>query len=84
MLEIDRLKAQDEEERKKRLADLSKFDSEYAKQVAQMMETSHAEPTPQFIRTYIKNMSDAYYSSGRTMAWANKFKGDDLIAEYNK
>nr|GFD33818.1 hypothetical protein [Tanacetum cinerariifolium] len=22
--------------------------------------------------------------SGRTMEWANKFKGDDLIAEYNK
>nr|GFB24228.1 hypothetical protein [Tanacetum cinerariifolium] len=84
MLEIDKLKAQNEEERKKRLADLSKSDFEYAKQVAQMMETSHAEPAPQFIRTYIKNMSDAYYSSGRTMEWANKFKGDDLIAEYNK
>nr|GEY63616.1 ribonuclease H-like domain-containing protein [Tanacetum cinerariifolium] len=37
----------DEEERKKRLADLSKSDSEYAKLVAQTMETSHAEPTPQ-------------------------------------
>nr|GFC64558.1 hypothetical protein [Tanacetum cinerariifolium] len=36
------------------------------------------------MRHYIKNMSAAYYSSGRTMAWANKFKGDDLIAEYNK
>nr|GFD37150.1 hypothetical protein [Tanacetum cinerariifolium] len=34
MLDIDRLKAQDEEERKNRLADLSKSDSEYAKQVA--------------------------------------------------
>nr|GFC43639.1 hypothetical protein [Tanacetum cinerariifolium] len=47
MMEIDRLKAQDEEERKKRLVDLSKSDSEYAKQVAQMMETSHTEPAPQ-------------------------------------
>nr|GFB22310.1 hypothetical protein [Tanacetum cinerariifolium]GFB22321.1 hypothetical protein [Tanacetum cinerariifolium] len=150
MLKIDRLKAQDEEERKKRLAYLSKSDSEYAKQVAQMMETSHAEPASQvpatgplpsierqrdwddmiarfsntewmilmartpsfsgqkkkchvysryraqqakpmtrgdtvkFMRTYIKNMSAAYYCSGRTMEWANKFKGDDLIAEYNK
>nr|GEY35869.1 xylulose kinase-1 [Tanacetum cinerariifolium] len=174
MLEIDRLKAQDEEERKKRLADLSKSDSEYATQVSQTMETSHAEPAPQvpatsplpsiqrqkdlddmiarfsntewmilmarvkdflevakeilgvdvnddnfssrlqdlvdkrksvmsiqryraqqakpmtrgdtvkFMRTYIKNMSAAYYSSGRTMEWANKFKGDDLIVEYNK
>nr|GEX47265.1 ribosome-inactivating protein [Tanacetum cinerariifolium] len=127
MLEIDRLKAQDEKERKKRLADLSKSDFEYAKQVAQTMETSHAEPAPQvpatgplpsierqrnlddmiasfsnteyraqqakpmtrgdtvkFMRIYIKNMSAAYYSSGRTMEWANKFKGDDLIAEYNK
>nr|GEY20726.1 hypothetical protein [Tanacetum cinerariifolium] len=37
----------DEEERKKRLADLSKSDSEYAKLVAQTMETSNAEPTPQ-------------------------------------
>nr|GEY32329.1 copia protein [Tanacetum cinerariifolium] len=37
-----------------------------------------------FTRTYIKNMSAAYYSSGRTMEWANKFKGDDLITEYNK
>nr|GEV91650.1 retrotransposon protein, putative, Ty3-gypsy subclass [Tanacetum cinerariifolium] len=174
MIEIDRLKAQDEEERQKRLAYLSKSDSEYAKQVAQMMETSHAKPAPQvpatgplpsierqrdlddmissfsntewiilmarvkdfpevakeilgadvnddnfssrlqalvdkrksamsiqryraqqakpmtrgdivkFMRHYIKNMSAAYYSSGRTMAWANKFKGDDLINEYNK
>nr|GFD30507.1 hypothetical protein [Tanacetum cinerariifolium] len=33
------------------------------------------------MRTYIKNMSAAYYSFGRTMDWANKFKGDDLIAE---
>nr|GFC06552.1 hypothetical protein [Tanacetum cinerariifolium] len=33
MLEIDRFQAQDEEERKQRLADLSKSDSEYAKQV---------------------------------------------------
>nr|GFA64450.1 hypothetical protein [Tanacetum cinerariifolium] len=40
--------------------------------------------TAKFMRTYIKNMSAAYYSSGRTMEWANKFKGDDLIAEYNK
>nr|GEY28859.1 RNA-directed DNA polymerase, eukaryota [Tanacetum cinerariifolium] len=47
MLEIDRLKAQDEEERKKRVADLSKSDSEYAKQVALTMETSHAAPAPQ-------------------------------------
>nr|GFA37143.1 hypothetical protein [Tanacetum cinerariifolium] len=168
------LKAQNEEERKKILADLSKSDSEYAKQVAQTMETYHAEPAPQlpatgplpsierqrdlddmiasfsntewmilmarvkdfpeiakeilgadvnddnfssrlqalvnkrkssmsiqryraqqakpitrgdivkFMRTYIKNMSTAYYSSGKTMEWANKFKGDDLIAEYNK
>nr|GFA03262.1 hypothetical protein [Tanacetum cinerariifolium] len=174
MLEIDRLKAQDEDERKKRLADLSKSDSESAKQVALTMETSHAAPAPQvpatgplpsierqrdlddmianfsntewmilmarvkdfpkvakeilgtdvnddnfssrlqalvdkrkramsiqtfraqqakpmtrgetikFMRTYIKNMSAAYYSSGRTMEWANKFVGDDLIAEYNK
>nr|GFA09440.1 hypothetical protein [Tanacetum cinerariifolium] len=165
---------QDEEERKKRLADLSKSDSVYAKQVAQTIETSHAEPAPQvpaigplpsierqrdlddmiasfsntewmilmarvkdflevakeilgadvnddnfssrlqalvgkrksamsiqryraqqakpmthgdtvkFMRHYIKNMSAAYYSSGRTMAWANKFNVDDLIAEYNK
>nr|GFC09626.1 hypothetical protein [Tanacetum cinerariifolium] len=174
MLEIDRLNAQDEEERKKRLADLSKSDSEFPKQVALTMETSHAAPAPQvpatgplpyierqrdlddmianfsntewmilmarvkdfpdvakeilgtdvnddnfssrlqdlvdkrkrdmsiqryraqqskpmtrgetikFMRTYIKNMSTACYSSGRTMEWANKFKGDDLIAEYNK
>nr|GFB98164.1 hypothetical protein [Tanacetum cinerariifolium] len=174
MMEIDRLKAQDEEERQKRLADLSKSDSEYAKQVALTMETSHAAPTPQVpatgplpsierqrdlddmiasfsntewmilmarvkyfpevakeilgadvnddnfysrlqalvdkrkcamsiqryraqkakpmtrgesiksMRTYIKNMSAAYYSSDRTMEWANKFKGDDIIAEYNK
>nr|GFA51298.1 putative ribonuclease H-like domain-containing protein [Tanacetum cinerariifolium] len=41
------LKAQNEEERKKRLADLSKSNSEYAKQVSQTMETSHAEPAPQ-------------------------------------
>nr|GFD22287.1 hypothetical protein [Tanacetum cinerariifolium] len=47
MLEIDRLNAQDEEERKKRLADLSKSDSEFAKQVALTMETSHAAPAPQ-------------------------------------
>nr|GFA30082.1 hypothetical protein [Tanacetum cinerariifolium] len=40
--------------------------------------------TIKFMKTYIKNMSVAYYSSGRTMEWANKFKGDDLIAEYNK
>nr|GFA54998.1 hypothetical protein [Tanacetum cinerariifolium] len=40
--------------------------------------------TVKLIRRYIKNMSAAYYSSGRTMEWANKFKGDDLIAEYNK
>nr|GEW64378.1 putative reverse transcriptase domain-containing protein [Tanacetum cinerariifolium] len=33
--------------RKKRLADLSKSDSEYAKQVALTMETSHAAPAPQ-------------------------------------
>nr|GEY16303.1 hypothetical protein [Tanacetum cinerariifolium] len=174
MLEIDRLKAHDEEERKKRLVDLSKSDSEYAKQVALTMETSHVTPAPQvpatgplpsierqrdlddmiasfsntkwmilmarvkdfpevdkeilgadvndnnfssrlqalvdkrkramfiqryraqqakpmtrgdtikFMRTYIKNMSTVYYSSGRTMEWANKFKVDDLIAEYNK
>nr|GFC75597.1 hypothetical protein [Tanacetum cinerariifolium] len=38
---------QDEEERKKRLADLSKSDSEYAKLVSQTTETSHAKPTPQ-------------------------------------
>nr|GFC95158.1 hypothetical protein [Tanacetum cinerariifolium] len=37
----------DEEERKKSLADLSKSDSEYAKQVALTMETSHAAPAPQ-------------------------------------
>nr|GEZ38064.1 hypothetical protein [Tanacetum cinerariifolium] len=40
--------------------------------------------TIKIMRTYIKNMSGAYYSSGKTMEWANKFKGDDLIAEYNK
>nr|GEW05749.1 retrovirus-related Pol polyprotein from transposon TNT 1-94 [Tanacetum cinerariifolium] len=40
--------------------------------------------TVKFMRTYIKNMSAAYYSSGRIMEWANKFKSDDLIAEYNK
>nr|GFB71908.1 hypothetical protein [Tanacetum cinerariifolium] len=40
--------------------------------------------TVKFMRTYIKNMSAAYYSSGRIMEWANKFKGDDLIVEYNK
>nr|GFB57779.1 hypothetical protein [Tanacetum cinerariifolium] len=34
-------------ERKKRLTDLSKSDSEYAKQVALTMETSHAAPAPQ-------------------------------------
>nr|GFA43002.1 hypothetical protein [Tanacetum cinerariifolium] len=28
-------------------------------------------------------MSAAYYSSGRTMEWANKFKGGDLISKYN-
>nr|GFC52609.1 hypothetical protein [Tanacetum cinerariifolium] len=150
----------DKEERKKRLAYLSKSDSEYAKQVGQMMETYHAEHAPQvpatgplpsierqrdlddmiasfsntewmilmarvkdfpevakeilgadvnddkfsfrlqalvdkrkssisiqryraqqakpmtrddtvkFMRTYIKNISAAYYSSGRTMEWA--------------
>nr|GFB75271.1 hypothetical protein [Tanacetum cinerariifolium] len=81
MLEIDRLKAQDEEEREKRLADLSKSDSEYRAQQAKPM--THGD-TVKFTRTYIKNMSAAYYSSGRTMEWANKFKGDDLIAEYNK
>nr|GFC01801.1 hypothetical protein [Tanacetum cinerariifolium] len=47
MLEIDILQAQDEEERKKRLTDLSKSDSEYTKQVALMIETSHAAPVPQ-------------------------------------
>nr|GFA83414.1 hypothetical protein [Tanacetum cinerariifolium] len=30
--------------------------------------------TVKYMRTYIKNMSAAYYSSGRTMEWANKFK----------
>nr|GFA29825.1 hypothetical protein [Tanacetum cinerariifolium] len=100
MLEIDRLQAQDEEERKKRLADLSKSDSEYAKQVApqtkenmpmsiQRYQAQQAKPmtrgeTIKFMRTYIKNISAAYYSSGRTMEWANKFKGGNLIAEYNK
>nr|GFA07324.1 hypothetical protein [Tanacetum cinerariifolium] len=150
MLEIDRLQAQDEEDRKKRLADLSKSDSEYAKQVPatgplpsiqrqrdlddmivrfsntewmilmarvkdfpevakeilgadvnddnfssrlqalvdkrksamsiQRYRAQQAKPmtrgdTIEFMRTYIKNMSAAYYSSGRTMEWANKFKG---------
>nr|GEZ80664.1 hypothetical protein [Tanacetum cinerariifolium] len=40
--------------------------------------------TVKFMRTYIKNMSVAYYYSGRTMEWANKYKSDDLIAEHNK
>nr|GFB93399.1 hypothetical protein [Tanacetum cinerariifolium] len=97
MLEIDRLKAQDEEERKKRLADLSKSNSELQALVdkrksAMSIQRYRAQPakpmargdTVKFMRHYIKNMSAAYYSSGRTMAWANKFKGDDLIAEYNK
>nr|GEZ04994.1 hypothetical protein [Tanacetum cinerariifolium] len=51
---------------------------------AQQAKPMTRSETIKFLRTYIKNMSDAYYSSGRTMEWANKFKGDDLIAEYNK
>nr|GFB94730.1 hypothetical protein [Tanacetum cinerariifolium] len=131
---------QDEEERKKRLADLSKSDSEYAKRVAQTMETYHVEPAPQvpatgllpsierqrdlddmiasfsntewmILMTRVKDfpevakeilgadVNDDNFSSRlqdlvdkrksvmslqRTMEWANKFKGDDLIAKYNK
>nr|GEY91250.1 hypothetical protein [Tanacetum cinerariifolium] len=98
MLEIDRLKAQDEEERKKRLVDLSKSDSEQrdlddmiasfnntewmilmarvkdflevAKEIlgADRYRAQQAKPmisgdTIKFMRTYIKNMSAAYYSS---------------------
>nr|GEX94228.1 hypothetical protein [Tanacetum cinerariifolium] len=130
----------DEEARKKRLANLSKSDSEYAKQVAQTMEKSHAEPAPQvpvigplpsikrqrdlddmiarfsntewmILMARVKDfpevakeilgadVNDDNFSSRlqalvdkrksamsiqRTMEWANKFKGDDLIVEYNK
>nr|GEY02000.1 hypothetical protein [Tanacetum cinerariifolium] len=130
----------EEVERKKRLADLSKSDSEYAKQVAQTMETSYVAPAPQvpatgplpsierqrdlddmiasfsntegmILMVRVKDfpevakeilgadVNDDNFSSRlqalvdkrksamsiqRTMEWAIKFKGDDLIAEYNK
>lgn len=37
-----------------------------------------------YMRTYIKNMSGSYYSTGRIMEWANSFKGAALTVEYEK
>nr|GEX95916.1 aminoacyl-tRNA synthetase, class 1a, anticodon-binding [Tanacetum cinerariifolium] len=68
---------QDLVDKRKRAMSIQRYRAQQAKPMTR-------GETIQFMRTYIKNMSAAYYSSGRTIEWANKFKGDDLIAEYNK
>ncbi|GJY06525.1 hypothetical protein Tco_0373579 [Tanacetum coccineum] len=38
----------------------------------------------EYMRRYIKNMSANYYGSGKTMEWAKKFVGQELIDEYTQ
>ncbi|GJU57272.1 hypothetical protein Tco_1235038 [Tanacetum coccineum] len=38
----------------------------------------------EYMRRYIKNMSANYYGSGKTMEWAKKFVGQELIDEYTR
>nr|GFB67425.1 hypothetical protein [Tanacetum cinerariifolium] len=111
LLKIDRLKAQDEEERKKRLADLSPLPSIERQRDLDNMIASFSNTEWMILMARVKDfpevakeilgadVNDDKFSSRvqplvdkrksamsiqRTMEWANKFKGDDLIAEYNK